>query len=131
MTHGGWLDFVGACSLSSMGTRPNDDLVTFLAKRVRELRLAKGWTQEDLGEHAQLKPETISRVETAAVSPDLRTLERIVRALDVRFGDVLDAPADPDSLSAEERDVIMAWRELDEERRMLGLSVLRAMKPHR
>lgn len=67
-----------------------DDVPAGLGARLRSIRGAKGLTQERVATLAGLKPETISRVETGAVTPDLDTLGKLVRALDVTFGTVLD-----------------------------------------
>lgn len=72
------------------------DVPAALGARVRSIRIAKGWTQEQIATLAGLKPETISRVETGAVTPDLDTLGKLVRALDVTFGIVLDGRGSDD-----------------------------------
>ena len=108
----------------------SDDLAGRLGRRVRELRLARGWTQEELGSRAKVKPETVSRIETSTVLPDLRTLSRIAPVLGARLGDLLDAPSSElDVLTAEERNLLAAWRCLPIDRRGLGLGVLLAMTP--
>lgn len=56
---------------------------------VRAMRLARGWTQEDLAEHSGLAPVQISRIERGKREVRLTTLIRLVRALDVPPGDLL------------------------------------------
>ncbi|MBI4419435.1 MAG: helix-turn-helix transcriptional regulator [Gemmatimonadetes bacterium] len=52
--------------------------------RVRELRLAKGWTQAEVAKRARVREATVSRLETNKVTAiDLGVLERVARALDV------------------------------------------------
>lgn len=68
-----------------------------LAFRLRELREAKGLTQAELAERAEVRAATISRIEnnrTTAI--DLAVLEKLARVLQVEPGFLLvrlpDAP---------------------------------------
>lgn len=60
-------------------------------KRVRELREAKGWTLEKLGEAAKMNELQVGHIERGASDPKLSTICRLARALDVRAGDLIDA----------------------------------------
>lgn len=46
-----------------------------MGKRVRELRKAKGWNQDDLALHVGLGRTYISNVERGTKNPSLRSLE--------------------------------------------------------
>ena len=50
-------------------------------RRVRQLRLAKGWTQEKLAEHTGLHPTYIGGVERGERNLGLDNLLKIARAL--------------------------------------------------
>lgn len=50
--------------------------------RIRELRKKKKWTQEYLGEVAEVEPSNISHIERAATKVSLPTLVKIANALD-------------------------------------------------
>ena len=52
-------------------------------KRVREIRLAKGWTQEELAHRLSLNSTFVSRLERGERSPSLPTIARIAQALEV------------------------------------------------
>lgn len=52
-------------------------------KRVRELRLARGWTQERLAEESNLNAVQVSHIERGANEPKLTTILRLARALRV------------------------------------------------
>jgi transcriptional regulator with XRE-family HTH domain len=52
-----------------------------IGKRVRQLRLQSGLTQEELANRADLTKGFISQVENDGTSPSIATLEDIVRAL--------------------------------------------------
>ena len=51
-------------------------------ERIRKLRRAKGWRQIDLAEHSGVHEVHISDLERGAREPGLRTLRKIVAALD-------------------------------------------------
>lgn len=57
-------------------------IVRDLALRIRELRHAKGWSQEYLAEEAGIHRTYLGGIETARRNPSLRNLIRIARALD-------------------------------------------------
>ena len=51
--------------------------------RIRELRHAKGWSQEWLAEEAGIHRTYLGGIETARRNPSLKNLIRIARALGV------------------------------------------------
>lgn len=61
-----------------------------LAERVRELRRAKGWSQEELAHRAGMHRTFISQVERNIKNTTIESTERIARALEVKLGDLLD-----------------------------------------
>jgi transcriptional regulator with XRE-family HTH domain len=58
-------------------------------QRVRELRKARGWTQEQLAESADLHENYISRLETGEQEPGLFTILRLCRAFEMSAGEML------------------------------------------
>jgi transcriptional regulator with XRE-family HTH domain len=60
-----------------------------LGDRIRELRLARGWTEEQLGAHAGVTTLDVIRVETDALDVSVSTLEKLAAALDVTPADLL------------------------------------------
>jgi transcriptional regulator with XRE-family HTH domain len=59
-------------------------------KRVRDLREARGWTQERLAESADLNWLQIGHIERGASDPKLSTILRLAKSLSVRPGELLD-----------------------------------------
>lgn len=53
--------------------------------RIRFLRKAKGWSQEELGEYAALSYKFIGEIERGTVNPSLDTLLGISNALNVEI----------------------------------------------
>ncbi len=52
---------------------------------IKELRIKKGFTQEDLAERTELSVRTIQRIENGEVDPRAYTLQMIAKALDVDY----------------------------------------------
>jgi len=66
------------------------DICILVGKKIRSLRLKRGWTQQILADHAQLTRETISNAEGARYELGLRALARIAGALEVRLREIVD-----------------------------------------
>jgi transcriptional regulator with XRE-family HTH domain len=58
-------------------------------KRVRQLRLAAGWTQEQLAEAAGITTTYTSDLERGTKVPSLTIVLRVSRALDIGVADLL------------------------------------------
>lgn len=79
--------------------------------RIRELRMQKGWTQDDLAARMSTKRQAIGHYETGARGIDADT---ICRLCDI-FGCTADyllnrSPVASPELSHEEEDLLLAWR---------------------
>lgn len=59
-----------------------------VGKRIRELRLARGITQEGLGERARIHTKYVGSIERGEVNLTVSTVERIAKALDVPVVDL-------------------------------------------
>ena len=57
--------------------------------RVREVRLSRGLSQEELGFRSDLHRTAISFIERAQRSATLETIEKLARALDVQPADLM------------------------------------------
>ena len=60
-------------------------------QNVRGLRLARGWTQEDLAHEAGLAPVQVSRIERGKREIRLTTLLRLINALEVSPTELLES----------------------------------------
>lgn len=54
-------------------------------KLIKELRIKKGMTQEELADKTEISARTIQRIENGEVDPRAYTLQMIAKALDVEF----------------------------------------------
>ncbi len=57
--------------------------------RLRELRLARGWTLRDLAKHSGVSQGMLSKLESRAVNPSLSVIERIAAAFGQTIGQFL------------------------------------------
>ena len=59
------------------------ELKKLLGKRIREIRVARNLTQEDLSELTKIGASSISKIESGHFHPTDENLERIAKALNV------------------------------------------------
>jgi len=76
------------------------------SEKLKELRKAKGLTQDALSRAAGLAHSTVPKLEQGGIYPSWETAVKLANALDVSldaFKDVDDAPAAPDEPAAKKR----------------------------
>lgn len=61
-----------------------------IAKKIKELRIKKGLSQEELAENATVNLRTIQRIENDENNPSGKTLRLICKALDVNVESIFD-----------------------------------------
>ena len=61
---------------------------------IKELRIKKGMTQEELAEKTEVSARTIQRIENGEVDPRLYTLQMIAKALEVNYDMLIDNEPD-------------------------------------
>ncbi|HEU4661002.1 MAG TPA: helix-turn-helix transcriptional regulator [Pseudolabrys sp.] len=61
-----------------------------LGRNLRGLRLARGWTQDDLAAEAGVRQALISELECGKVDVRLDTLQRIALALGARLSELFE-----------------------------------------
>ena len=59
-----------------------------IGKNIKKYRKLRGYTQEKLAEHACLETKYISKLEAGKHIPNLKTLDNIVKALNVSYEDI-------------------------------------------
>ena len=65
------------------------DICVRVGRKIKQLRQAKGWSQQMLADHAELERAHLSRLEEGRREAGLRVLERIAIALDVKVEDLV------------------------------------------
>jgi XRE family transcriptional regulator, regulator of sulfur utilization len=63
--------------------RSNDDAAATLGRRIRQLRDRKGWTQEQLAEHADIQKTYLAETENGKRNPSLKHLQKLAKAFHV------------------------------------------------
>jgi transcriptional regulator with XRE-family HTH domain len=65
------------------------DVCILLGKRIRKLRLARGWRQLDLAEQAGINENYVSDLELGRKEACLGTLSTLSRAFEMKLADLL------------------------------------------
>jgi transcriptional regulator with XRE-family HTH domain len=62
------------------------------AKRLRQLRLRKGWTQEEVAEYADLAYRHVQRLESSKTPPPAKidTIEKLAKAFKITLSKLMD-----------------------------------------
>jgi ribosome-binding protein aMBF1 (putative translation factor) len=66
-----------------------------LGRQILDLRLARGWTQEDLAERVGTKQANISRLENGLLNPSVDMLQRVAGALGAALTVTLEPVGQP------------------------------------
>lgn len=109
------------------------DLDGVVRKRIRGLRVARGWSLDDLAARCYLSPSTLSRIETGHRRIALDQLAPIARALGTTLDQLVESVDDDDVVIRPQRDVmrgVTTWM-LTREPGPHGISVakMRVTKP--
>jgi transcriptional regulator with XRE-family HTH domain len=72
----------------------DDDLDSLVRKRIRALRVAQGWSLEELAARARLSQSSLSRIENGQRRLALDSLVTIARALDTSLDQLVETAAD-------------------------------------
>lgn len=68
-----------------------DPLLRSLGSRVRQLREAKGWTQETLAERSGLDRSYVAGIEAGLRNPSAKALAKIARGLGTTLSNFFDS----------------------------------------
>ena len=65
--------------------KTGEDTQTLLGRRIRTLRKARGWTQQELGDHADVNYKFLGDIERGQQNPSLNVLAKVADALEVEL----------------------------------------------
>jgi transcriptional regulator with XRE-family HTH domain len=83
----------------------------------------RGLTQERLGELAEVQAETMSRIENAVNTPDIETLARLAKVLNVSIAAMFPINLTDDDPEPTLTDTMLSdWRKLDDHDKRLVTS---------
>jgi transcriptional regulator with XRE-family HTH domain len=97
-----------------------------LGARIKELRKAKGLSQEELSEKVGIDSKHLSRIEVGKSYPSIDTLERIANALNVEIKDLFEFMHQVRSKELTDN-VSKLLKEADEDKARLILKIIRAV----
>jgi transcriptional regulator with XRE-family HTH domain len=75
-------------------TQEDDDLDSLVRKRIRALRVAQGWSLEELAARANLSQSSLSRIENGRRRLALDVLITLARALDTSLDQLVETATD-------------------------------------
>ncbi|GAA2993070.1 helix-turn-helix domain-containing protein [Streptomyces fulvorobeus] len=75
-------------------TQDKDELDSLVRRRIRALRVAQGWSLEELAARANVSQSTLSRIETGQRRLALDQLVTLARALDTSLDQLVETAAD-------------------------------------
>lgn len=75
-------------------TQEDDGLESLVRKRIRALRVAQGWSLEELASRAKLSQSTLSRIENGRRRVALDQLVTLARALDTSLDQLVETASD-------------------------------------
>jgi len=88
------------------GPPPAPDVEAVTRQRLRSLRLARGWSLDELARRAHIGPSTISRIETGHRRIALDQLVTLARALGTTVDELLDDGSPDDVVIKPSRNVV-------------------------
>ena len=65
-------------------------IIRKVARRIKQLRIAKGLTIEKLAYENDLSKGNLSEIERGMIEPKLNTLEKIAKGLDISLKELFD-----------------------------------------
>ncbi|ART74092.1 XRE family transcriptional regulator [Mycobacterium dioxanotrophicus] len=75
-------------------TQESGDLDSLVRKRIRALRVAQGWSLDELATRARISPSSLSRIETGSRRLALDQLVTLARALDTSLDHLVETETD-------------------------------------
>jgi transcriptional regulator with XRE-family HTH domain len=75
-------------------TQRDDELGSLVRKRIRALRVAQGWSLEELATRARISPSSLSRIENGQRRLALDQLVTLARALDTTLDQLVETDTD-------------------------------------
>ena len=99
--------------------------------RIRYLRNLKGWTQQKLGEEADVNYKFIGEIERGQQNPSFAILVKIAAALEADLPELFRFEQEELSRKEVEREIVNIGKSIPDESLKQILSVLRALYPVR
>ena len=113
------------------GMEKSKDAKVLLGCRIRSLRNMKGWTQQKLGEEADVNYKFVGEIERGQQNPSFAILVKIAAALEADLPELFRFEQEELSRKEVERKIVDIGKSISDESLKQILSVLRALYPVR
>lgn len=120
---------MGTSLLGMLGVMDSEDLKVLLGRRIRSLRTAKGWTQQQLGEQADINYKFLGEIERGLQNPSFGVLVKIAGALAVDLPELFRLEQEIPDRKELERRLRELIRALPDESLRQAFTLLRALYP--
>ena len=107
------------------------DVKALLGCRIRSLRNMKGWTQQELGEQADVNYKFVGEIERGQQNPSFAVLVKIAAALEVELPELFRFESEQLSRKEVEREIARIVKSVPGQDLSQILSVLRVLYPVR
>src|SRR5437667_8796400 len=74
------------------GTAGSGDAATHFARRLKQLRMERGWSLEEMESASGVSRSMLSQIERAKANPTLAVTFRIARAFGMSIGELVETP---------------------------------------
>lgn len=72
-----------------MGITEDKKTIKEITENIKQARLKKGWTQQELADKAGLDSNSVAKIERGESRPKVLTLTKLIKALGVKSTDIL------------------------------------------
>jgi transcriptional regulator with XRE-family HTH domain len=100
-----------------------------LGRRIRSLRKAKGWTQEELGKQADTSYKFLGEIERGVQNPSFTVLVKVARALEVKLPELFRFESEGLNRKGIESSLIGIIKTLPDDEIGRVLTMLKALYP--
>ena len=113
------------------GMEKSKDAKVLLGCRIRSLRNLKGWTQQKLGEEADVNYKFVGEIERGQQNPSFAILVKIAAALEADLPELFRFEQEELSRKEVEKEIVAIGKSISDESLTRILSVLRVLYPVR
>ena len=109
--------------------KSKEDAKILLGRRIRTLRNMKGWTQQELGEQADVNYKFVGEIERGQQNPSYAVLVKIAAALGVELPELFRFQLEALNRKQAEKEIVSIVKSIPGEDVSRLLSVLRVLYP--
>ena len=120
------------CSIYTVDMKePRENQRELLGRRIRSLRAIKGWTQQELGEKADVNYKFVGEIERGRQNPSLDILSKIAGGLEIDLSELFRFEHEVLSRKEIETQIKSLLKAMPDDALRQVLLILRAVHPFR